>query len=290
MRRAAAVTAVIGLLALPGSGSSAGATSVTLRVFRFVDHARVAHLRSGATVPRTLVTYVRVPAGRGPFPLVVFGHGYAAVPGLYAALLQSWARAGYVVAAPLFPLGNAHAPGGPDERDLINQPRDMSFVVSRLLGESRRPASPLYGAIDPRSIAVAGQSDGGETALAVAFEPRFRDRRVRAALILSGAWLPGSPLRLGSGGPALLATQGTADRINPPAMTAGFFAAAPRPKFLLRLLGAGHLPPYTTEQPQLGIVERVTGAFLDRYLRGRPLRPLLAAGNVRGVTALTADP
>ena len=48
----------------------------------------------------------------GPFPLVIFGHGFAVTPGPYASLLEAWARAGYVVAAPIFPLGNANAPGG----------------------------------------------------------------------------------------------------------------------------------------------------------------------------------
>jgi hypothetical protein len=61
---------------------------------------------------------------------VIFGHGFAVTPGIYTPLLQYWARAGYVVAAPIFPLGNANAPGGPNESDLVNQPRDMSFVIT----------------------------------------------------------------------------------------------------------------------------------------------------------------
>jgi hypothetical protein len=59
---------------------------------------------------------------------------------------------------------------------------------------------------------------------------------------------------------------------------------------LLTLLGATHFPPYSYEQPQLGIVERATIAFLDRYLKKAPLEPLLAAGNVPGIAHLTADP
>ena len=93
--------------------------------------------------------------------------------------------------------------------------------------------------------------------------------------------------------PPLLATQGTADTINHPHFTYDFFRAARRPKYLLRLLGAGHLPPYTTEQPQLSIVERVTIAFFDRYLKGERGGPGShdgARGNVRGLAALTADP
>jgi predicted dienelactone hydrolase len=53
--------------------------------------------------------------GARPFPLIVFGHGFAVTPRPYSQLLRAWARAGYVVAAPVFPLENANAPGGPDE-------------------------------------------------------------------------------------------------------------------------------------------------------------------------------
>jgi fermentation-respiration switch protein FrsA (DUF1100 family) len=93
-------------------------------------------------------------------------------------------------------------------------------------------------------------------------------------------------------GPPLLATQGSADPINPPSLTNAFFDAAHAPKYLLTLIGASHLPPYTAEQPQLAIVERVTAAFLGYYLEGHASarRTLAAAGDVPGVATLQADP
>ncbi len=135
-----------------------------------------------------------------------------------------------------------------------------------------RPApEPLRGRIDPHKVAVTGQSDGGDTALAAAYDGRFRDPRVDAAMILSGARIPMlGGFAFPAHAPPLLATQGTADTINPPSFTHDFFDAAPTPKFLLNLLGATHLPPYTDEQPQLGIVERVTIAFMDHYLKRAP--------------------
>jgi hypothetical protein len=57
--------------------------------------------------------------------------------------------------------------------------------------------------------------------------------------------------------------------INPPSFTETFFEAAQQPKYLLNLLDAEHLPPYSQQQPQLGIVERVTLAFLDGYLKSK---------------------
>jgi dienelactone hydrolase len=282
---------VLGLGAAPPAASpdSSGGPAIRVRVFRFVDRSRTIQLPDGRRVPRPLVTVVRYPAAGGRYPLIVFGHGYALTPARYDGLLRAWTEAGYVVAAPVFPLGNANAPGGPNESDLINQPRDMSVVISRLLILNGRPNDVLGGKIDPSRIAVAGHSDGAETALAVAYDHRYRDRRIRAAIVLSGAALPGmGPFP--RAGPPLLAVQGTVDTTNAPAMTAAYFGLARRPKFLVWLLGASHLPPYTDLQPQLGIVERASVAFLDHYLKGRPLRAFLEAAQRPGLTRLTADP
>lgn len=278
-----------------------------LRTLRLVDSGRSIVI-DGERQPRTLPTEVRypvlgpasrtdvrdAPAARvdGPFPLVVFGHGYDVAPARYARLLQSWAHAGYVVAAPTFPGESPAAPGGPNESDLVNEPADMRFVISRMLAQSAG-SGPLSGLIDPARIAVAGHSDGGDTALAVAYDPRFRDPRVKAAIVLSGAEIPAEgEFRFPASGPPLLATQGTADPVNLPSATDAFFEAASRPKYLLSLIGAEHLPPYAEQGQQLEAIERTTRAFLDSYLEHKPgaLAQLRTAGNVPGQTTLHADP
>ena len=104
-----------------------------------------------------------------------------------------------------------------------------------------------------RAPPFSNQSSFGQ----VMYDPRYADPRVGAAVILSGAEIPYlSAIRFSSPSPPLLAIQGTADTINPPSFTNTFFEAAPAPKYLVRLLGAPHLPPYTDMEPQLGIVER----------------------------------
>ncbi len=221
--------------------------------------------------------------------MIVFAHGYALLPATYTRLLDAWAHAGYVVAAPAFPREKANAPGGPDQSDLVNEPGDVSFVINSLLALNAHHNETLAGRIDPGRIAVAGHSDGAVTALAVAYDRRYRDLRVRAAIVMSGA----EPAGMGPfprHGPPLLAVQGTADPINAPTTTLSFFRLARRPKFLLWLVGASHLPPYTSQEPQLGIVERVTVAFLDHYLKHRPLRALETAAQQPGLTRLTAEP
>ena len=282
-----------------------GGYSVGITTLALVDPGRSIRLRGGRTLPRALLTYVRYPAAaassaseipgappaRGPFPLVVFAHGFDVTPATYASLLDSWTRAGYVVAAPLFPRTNPHSPGGPDEADVVNQPADVSHVITGVLAASSVPGL-LSGLIDPGEIAVAGQSDGAETALAVADSRRDRDPRVRVALVLSGAEMSGIGGYSFAGGPALLAVQGTRDTFNEPRYTYAYYRAARAPKYLLQLLGAGHLPPYTTQQPQLTIVERVTRAFLDGYLRGSAAAraQLATLGRSVGAASLVSDP
>jgi dienelactone hydrolase len=281
-------------------------TTVGLRVITFVDHTRTERLRDGRVEPRTLVTQIRYPAigsdgaddvpdaaplsAAGPFPLVAFGHGFAETPTAYARLLDAWVRAGYVVAAPLFPLTQKYVPGGRREADLINQPGDISFVISRVLADNRLPASFLRSLIAPQLIAVAGHSDGAATVLADAYDPDFADPRVRAAIILSGAELSliDDSIAFPASGPPLLATQGSRDTLNEPEATQRYFGLAPRPKFLLTLIGATHLPPYTTEQPYLGVVEHVTIAFLDHFLKHThaSLARMRESGNVAGIARL----
>ena len=268
--------------------ATAHAPRLRTHVFEFVDRSRAIRLPDGREVARKLDTTVWWPPTMGPHPLLLFAHGFALTPADYAPLLRAIASAGYVVAAPIFPLTNTYAPGGPDEADLVNQPRDVSFVITKLLALNRSTGR-LRDAIEPSRIAVAGQSDGGITALGVAYDARYRDRRVRAAIIMSGA----RPSGFGAfprNGPPLLAMQGTADPLNVPATTAAYFASAHRPKFLVWLLGASHRPPYTDEQPQLGIVERSVVAFLGHYLNGRPLAAFRRAARQPARTQLVADP
>ncbi len=194
-------------------------------------------------------------------------------------------EAGYVVAAPVFPVESANAPGGPDESDLVNEPGDLSFVISQLTA----PTDPLRRLINVKRIAVAGQSDGAEAALSAAYDRRYRDRRIDAAIVMSGGALPGfsSPP---PGAPPLLAVQGTADPLNAPSTTTSYFGLMQRPKFLLWLVGATHLEPYTTTDRWASVVDRATTSFLDHYLDGTPLRSLIAAGTRAGVARMTSDP
>jgi fermentation-respiration switch protein FrsA (DUF1100 family) len=283
---------LVAVLGATTAGAAPSEKSARPYVLRYVDKSRTITLPSGKRVPRPVTTVFWYPPardGNGPFPLIVFGHGFGARPSWYRRLLHGWAEAGYVVAAPVFPLGNANAPGGPNESDIVNQPRDMSFVITRVLAASASGRGAFAGLVDPEKVAVAGQSDGAMTAFATAYESRWRDDRVKAALVLSGAIL-GPRRYVERAAVPLLAVQGTADTTNEPKYAHRLFRAAGRPKFLLMLRGAGHLPPYTVPGPTFDTVENVTVAFLRHYLGNGRLSAIAKAARKLPSAQLTSDP
>ena len=244
---------------------------------------------------RTLVTQIWYPRARGPagpFPLLLFAPGFLQCPGAYADLLQAWASAGYVVAAVTFPRTNCHLGAEAYEADLMNQPQDMSYVLTRLLALSARPGDPFSGLLNPHQVGAAGQSDGGDTVAAIAAGTCCTDRRLKAVAVLSGAEWPPMPGRYFSGeAPPMLFTQGTADTINPPWMSLQLYHAdANGPRYYLDLLGASHLIPYQGTNPVEHLVARVTLAFFDRYVLGQAdaLKTMTRDGNATGTAALVS--
>jgi predicted dienelactone hydrolase len=191
------------------------------------------------------------------------------------------------VAAITFPLTNPDAPGGPYRPDILDQPGDMATVAEQVIAASANGSSPLHGVVDPTEVALAGQSDGGDTALALAYNTCCRVIPVAATVILSGAELhsyggfPGTFFPSGTTLAPLLAFQGTDDPVfNPPAYTNQYFAAAPQPKYLVCLNGADHLEAYTTTDTYEAIVAQASVDFLDAYLWHQP-------GALAAMTAVT---
>jgi len=251
-----------------------GSYQVAGHGFVFVDRSRA------GLGPRVLPTFVRYPVipaaasgrlARGLFPLVVFAPGYTQCQSSYATLLRAWASAGYVVAGVDFPRTNCHV-ANPDENDLVNQPRDMSYVIRQVVAVSGRPRGFLAGLVDPARIAVAGHSDGGDTVAAVAANTCCHDPAVAAAMVFSGAeWPPMAGSYFRAATPPILFVQGDADTINPPADSVTMYQAdTTGPRFYLDLFGQGHVPPYESQVPAALVVARVTVEFLDRYLADQP--------------------
>jgi dienelactone hydrolase len=283
-------------------GGGKGPYAVGTQSLTFVDTSRPTSPNNtfGGAPSRTLPTLVLYPAqgdanrppvegahalGDRRFPLIVFSHGFTGTGPAYKGLLALIARRGYVVAAPTFPLSSAGAPGGPKGADYVNQPGDVSFVITRLLDLDRDEAR-FRREIDPKRIGVAGHSLGAITTLGVAANSSVQDRRIDAAVSFSGLELPFGPGSFFSTPtPPLLLVHGTADGTVPFSGSVNAYGHAPTPKALLGLANAPHTPFFGA---WLDPTVRTVVDFFDLYLKHDEgaRKQLGRDGNVPGVSLL----
>ncbi len=257
-------TAVPASPAMSGLGPPYDVRTESVRLF---DPSRSTPARG--TVPasagRLLVTDLYVPVGAsGPRPLVVFAHGWDSDPGVYAALLEGWAAAGFVVAAPVFPDSTDLYAGTPVS-DYADQARDLSFVITSLLRDHVAP-------VDPTRIAVAGHSDGGTDVALLALDPAYADPRVRAYVCMSGEMPSGvAPYTVGSTQAALLVAVGSDDEYGLyPLTTMVFDSARAKAKAMLVEPGGDHLGSFVAPTPAAAAMRDAETQFLELALEPRP--------------------
>jgi predicted dienelactone hydrolase len=182
------------------------------------------------------------PAEDGPFPVVLFSHGFAGFPEQSVDLTTHLAEWGFVVVAPDHVerslsglLGTAAQ--GVDERE---DPDVLSASLDAAIEDGTDPDSPLADLLDPDSVAVAGHSAGASAAYLIASS----DDRVDAFIAYS--------LGTGRGGdeeaterpvPEVprMVMAGDADGTIPVATTVEAYDAMDEPKYLVEIADAGHL-------------------------------------------------
>ncbi len=230
----------------------------------FVDTTRRTVPSVGPTLPsRTLATAIYRPNRYGQFPLIVFAHGDSGHPEKFAKLFSAWADAGYVVAAPAFPLTNSHATSM-NIGDVAQQPGDMSFVLDQVLAMDKTRGNLLSHSIDERRIGAAGLSLGGITTYFLVYGDCCRDDRIKAAEILDGAQ-PGVTV---DGHVPLYIGHSDSDPVLPYAGARVTYDRAPPPVWFVTLHGASHASQWEDGvTPYDQIAERTTSDFWDATLK-----------------------
>jgi dienelactone hydrolase len=243
----------------PGDGT------FTMRTETFVDPSRP----TGTTPGRSLRTDIYVPGGTGPFPLIVHNHGLAGSSAKFTQLLSSWARSGYIVVAPNFPLTNADVPEAQRQIvDVVNQPADSRFVLDRVLAEGSA-GGPLAGKIATDRLAVSGLSLGGATTYGLLYNSCCREARFRSAILMSALQVdfPDAGYDWDRRFP-VLAFAGTADAAVKYEAQQAYLARLPGPTWAVTLIGGLHATPFEdTPSPHDEVVRTTTLDFWAATLR-----------------------
>lgn len=177
------------------------------------------------------------PSG-GPYPVVLFSHGFAGFPEQSADLTTHLASWGYVVVAPdhversLSGLLGTAAQGVAERED----PEVLAASLDLVVAQGTDASSPLDGMVDADAVAVAGHSAGAGAAYRLAAS----DARIDALAAYS----------LGPGGdegrPAVpdvpaLVMLGARDGVIPPEATREAYEGLAAPRYLAEVPDSGHL-------------------------------------------------
>ncbi|MGI8939170.1 MAG: alpha/beta hydrolase family protein [Iamia sp.] len=178
------------------------------------------------------------PSG-GPYPVVLFSHGFAGFPEQSADLTTHLASWGYVVAAPdhversLSGLLGTAREGVPESEG----PDVLAATLDLVAAQAEEGDSPLADMVDTETVAVAGHSAGAGAAYRLASS----DDRIDAFAAYSvGAGREGNARPDAPGLPGLVML-GERDGIIPPDATRDVYDGLSAPRYLAEVPDSGHL-------------------------------------------------
>ncbi len=237
---------------------------------------------------RGLPTDLYLPATSRPRPLILFAHGFDGDPSKFTQLFHRWVAAGFVVAAPRFPITatGANQEGIELAADYVHQPADMQFVLDRLLH------GKYASRIDPSRIGLAGLSLGGGTVWALIENSCCRERRVDAAIVMDGLQFGFAGGRFGPNRVPLLVFHADGDPALPYQAARDAYARAAPPKWFVTLFGVMHAQPFEdSPSPADATVEQTSTDFWRATLLGdaRARGRLVTEATVAGVSRAEAD-
>jgi dienelactone hydrolase len=257
------------------------------------------------------------PILEGAWPVVVFTPGYTGTFTDYTFLFEDLASRGYVVASVdhTYEAAAVALPDGRLVKSVFGSPfndggradneafmaaeavrlRDVQFVVDELERLNARPDSPFAGRIDTASIAIAGHSFGGLTALQAAQQ----DARIRAAVLIDGV-VTGEAVHA-TEKPVLLLDAG---RVQWDDEKRDLWNRLEGPRYAVNLRDAEHMTPTDavwlasgavrtgrmSPETTVAAVRAYVAAFLEAHLMGRPAVPLLTEPSRRYPDAELSGP
>ncbi|HEY4929518.1 MAG TPA: dienelactone hydrolase family protein [Acidimicrobiales bacterium] len=177
--------------------------------------------------------YVGPPAStHGPYPIVLFSHGYGGERLYYSNLLTGIASWGYVVVSADY-LERGLAAQALNVTTTPTAAQDSSVMRSSLTAvesASADPASPLHGVADPKRVAAVGHSAGGGTAFDALDSP---------AVATAVGWAPVPPSGAPSSKPVMLIGAEGDTVVTPPNVKKSYEEFR-GPKALVEISGEGH--------------------------------------------------
>jgi predicted dienelactone hydrolase len=237
------------------------------------------------------------------YPLIVFAPGYRLDPANYTTLIDSWVKAGFLVAALKFPNTTypatvapykAGLPVGSPEGDMYVEPGDVAFVIHQLEAAATAKNNWLDGLINKNAVLLTGHSDGGDVVAALIYDAaaRMTGINVRGVAVLSGAEFAIKAQTYSQPtGPSvpLLVVQSMTDTCNLASSAVQLYNAIGAPKYYLDLDNATHLGAYDgTDAQASAVVARTTIAFFQEAVgtSGTSAAALSAAATDTGVSSL----
>jgi dienelactone hydrolase len=240
---------------------------------------------------RVLPVQIRLPRGTRPEPMIVVAHGLDGDPEALADLDDAWARAGYVVVAPMFPTTVKDPAGDSSAAETRYQSGDLRFVIDRMLAGDRRRGSRWFGRVDPGRIGAAGMSLGGLAVYAATTESCCTDGRIDAAVLMAAVHRDVPDSQQHHKRIPMMLLQGDVDPGYHNSRDA--YSDLVPPKWFVTLHGSRHAPPFEVPRgPEGAVVDATTTAFWDRSLRADPTgtaRIAAAVHSRRSTTTLQVD-
>ncbi|MBK5288661.1 MAG: dienelactone hydrolase family protein [Acidimicrobiia bacterium] len=176
---------------------------------------------------------------KGPFPTVVFAHGFGGYRDQSTFLTTHLASWGFVVASPDFLERGLGAqlgapPAAPRTEDDV-----IGATLDALRSENAKSGSVLAGSVDPKAkIAITGHSAGGRTAITYGANS---DIITYIPLAAAAGAFRDQPAATPPQGKSSLYIAGANDTVIPPDGIESFFRTVPPPKRMVVIDRVGHL-------------------------------------------------